>query len=40
MEPSSFSRTTPRAVIIAGIRISTIMMHPGTMAKTLLKSWL
>jgi hypothetical protein len=32
IEPISFSRTTPTAVIIAGIKASIIMIIPGTIA--------
>ena len=32
IDPVSFSRTTPTAVIMAGIRISMSMMMPGMIA--------
>jgi hypothetical protein len=40
IEPTSFSRTTPRAVIMAGINISSSSIEPGTWEYTLSKPWL
>ena len=40
IEPSSFSRTTPRAVRMAGMNISSIGITAGTIALMLRKSWL
>ena len=40
IEPVSFSRTTPIADMIAGMRMSISMITLGTIALALLKSWL
>ena len=40
MEPSSFSRTTPSAVSIAGNMMSSSGITAGTIATMLTKPWL